>query len=44
LFLDVPWAQLGSSFTHLFEASAALLVKGRMPMSTAGDYLSIDGR
>jgi transposase len=44
LLVDVPWAQPGSSFTLLFEAYAALLVKGGMPMSTAGEYLDIDGR
>ena len=44
LLVDVPWAQPGSSFTLLFEAYAALLVQGGMSMSTAGDYLSIDGR
>ena len=44
LLIDIPWAQPGSSFTLLFEAYAALLVKGGMPMSTAGDYLDIDGR
>jgi transposase len=44
LLVEVPWAQPGSSFTLLFEAYAALLIKGGMPMSVAGDYLSIDGR
>lgn len=44
LLVEVPWAQPGSSFTLLFEAYAALLVKGGMPMRVAGEYLSIDGR
>lgn len=44
LLVEIPWAQPDSSFALLFEAYAALLVKGGMPMRVAGDYLSIDGR
>lgn len=38
--VEVPWAKPGSSFTLLFEAYTALLVKNGMSQSGAGLYVS----
>ena len=37
--VEVPWAKEGSSFTLLFEAYTALLVKRGMSQSGAGRYV-----
>lgn len=44
LHVDVPWAKPGSSFTLLFEAYTALLIKGDMTVSKAGTYVEIRGK
>lgn len=44
LQVDVPWAKPGSSFTLLFEAYTALLIKGGMSVSKAGTYVGIHGK
>ena len=44
VLVDVPWSNVGSSFTLLFEAYAMLMVKSGMSLSSAGRCMHIDGR